>query len=59
MCAAILEVTYATEVVLVKIASDEDLELRLATLQTQPTVVKIRVFNPGKKYTRTQVWQED
>lgn len=61
MCYAIIEVTYRTATSsneTIKINDEAALEQRLATLQSNEQVERIRVFTQSKTLTRTTAWSE-
>ncbi len=61
MCYAIIEVTYraaSSPNETIKLNDEAALEQRLATLQNNEQVDRIRVFSPSKTLTRTTTWSE-
>lgn len=61
MCYAIVEVTYRAATSsneTIKFNDEEALEQRLATLQNNEQVERIRIFTPSKTFTRTTTWSE-
>lgn len=62
MCYAIVEVTYRATTSsneTIKLNDEAALEQRLATLQNNEQVERIRIFTPSKTLTRTTTWSED
>ena len=61
MCYAIVEVTYRATTSsneTIKLNDEAALEQRLATLQNNEQVERIRIFTPSKTLTRTTAWSE-
>lgn len=61
MCYAIVEVTYRATTSpneTIKLNDEAALEQRLATLQNNEQVERIRIFTPSKTLTRTTTWSE-
>lgn len=61
MCYAIVEVTYRATTSsneTIKLNDEAALEQRLATLQNNEQVERIRIFTPSKTLTRTATWSE-
>lgn len=61
MCYAIVEVTYRTATSsneTIKLSDEAALEQRLASLQGNEQVERIRVFTQSKTLTRTAAWSE-
>mgnify|MGYP000998086567 FL=1 len=61
MCYAIVEVTYRTATSsneTIKLNDEAALEQRLASLQGNEQVERIRVFTQSKTLTRTTAWSE-
>ncbi len=61
MCYAIVEVTYRAATSsneTIKLNDEAALEQRLATLQNNEQVDRIRVFTPSKTLTRITTWSE-
>ena len=61
MCYAIVEVTYRTATSsneTIKLNDEAALEQRLASLQGNEQVERIRVFTQSKTLTRTAAWSE-
>lgn len=61
MCYAIVEVTYRATTSsneTIKLNDEAALEQRLATLQNNEQVERIRIFTPSKTFTRTTTWSE-
>lgn len=61
MCYAIVEVTYRTATSsneTIKLNDEAALEQRLASLQSNEQVERIRVFTQSKTLTRTTAWSE-
>lgn len=61
MCYAIVEVTYRATTSsneTIKLNDKAALEQRLATLQNNEQVERIRIFTPSKTLTRTTTWSE-
>lgn len=61
MCYAIVEVTYRTTTSsneTIKLNDEAALEQRLASLQGNEQVERIRVFTQSKTLTRTTAWSE-
>lgn len=61
MCYAIIEVTYRTATSsneTIKLSDEAALEQRLASLQGNEQVERIRVFTQSKTLTRTTAWSE-
>lgn len=61
MCYAIVEVTYraiTSPNETIKLNDEAALEQRLATLQNNEQVERIRIFTPSKTLTRTTTWSE-
>lgn len=61
MCYAIVEVTYRATTSsneTIKLNDETTLEQRLAALQNNEQVERIRIFTPSKTLTRTTTWSE-
>lgn len=61
MCYAIVEVTYRATTSsdeTIKLNDEAALEQRLATLQNNEQVERIRIFTQSKTLTRTTTWSE-
>ena len=61
MCYALIEVTYRATTSsneTIKLNDEAALEQRLATLQNNEQVERIRIFTPSKTLTRTTTWSE-
>lgn len=61
MCYAIVEVTYRATTSsneTIKVNDETALEQRLATLQNNEQVERIRIFTQSKTLTRTTTWSE-
>lgn len=61
MCYAIVEVTYRATTSsdeTIKLNDEAALEQRLATLQNNEQVERIRIFTLNKTFTRTTTWSE-
>ncbi len=61
MCHAIIEVTYRATTSpseTIKLSDEAALEQRLALLQNNEQIERIRVFTPSKTITRTVTWSE-
>lgn len=61
MCYAIVEVTYRATTSsneTIKVNDEAALEQRLATLQNNEQVERIRIFTQSKTLTRTTTWSE-
>lgn len=61
MCYAIVEVTYRATPSpneTIKLNDEAALEQRLATLQNNEQVERIRIFTLNKTFTRTTTWSE-
>lgn len=61
MCYAIIEVKYRAATSPpepIKLNDEAALEQRLATLQNNEQVERIRIFTPSKTLTRTTTWSE-
>jgi hypothetical protein len=61
MCYAIVEVTFraaTSSSEIIKINDETALEQRLASLQSNEQVERIRIFTPSKTLTRTTTWSE-
>lgn len=61
MCYAIIEVTYravASPNEIIKLNDKAALDQRLAALQNNERVERIRIFTPSKTLTRTTTWSE-
>ena len=61
MCYAIVEVTYRATTPsneTIKLNDEAALEQRLASLQGNEQVERIRVFTQSKTFTRTTTWSE-
>ena len=61
MCYAIVEVKYRVATSpneTIKLNDEAALEQRLATLQNNEQVERIRIFTPSKTITRTTTWSE-
>lgn len=61
MCYAIVEVEYraaSSSNETIKLNDEAALEQRIATLQSNEQVERIRIFTPSKTLTRTTTWSE-
>ncbi len=61
MCHAIVEVKYRAATLpneTIKLSDEAALEQRLASLQNNEQVERIRIFTPSKTLTRTTTWSE-
>jgi hypothetical protein len=61
MCYAIVEVEYraaSSSNQMIYLNDEEALEQRLATLQNNEQVERIRIFTPSKTLTRITTWSE-
>lgn len=61
MCYAIIEVTYQVATSpneTIKLNDEAALEQRIATLQSNEQIKRIRIFTPSKTLTRTNTWSE-
>lgn len=61
MCYAIVEVAYRAATSsneTIKLNDEAALEQRLAALQSNEQVERIRIFTPSKTLTRTTTWSE-
>jgi len=57
MCYAIIEVKYqSADVESFNVPNEKALDQRLATLQNNGQVERIRIFTPTQTFTRTTTW---